>query len=144
LETLAAEVDWEVLEPGALAILDDSFFTAAAGRWPQVAGGLITRATERARLLAFQHAASHVPGLTARLGALLWSFAERWGRVTPDGVLVPIRLTHQTLSELVGAARPSVSTALKQLEHDGIVERRQQGWLLRGTGSQRHGSARAL
>ena len=29
---------------------------------------------------------------------LLWYLAERWGRVTPDGVIVPLRLTHETLA----------------------------------------------
>jgi CRP/FNR family transcriptional regulator, cyclic AMP receptor protein len=48
--------------------------------------------------------------------------------------VVPIRLTHETLSLLVGARRPSVTTALTALSNaGGIVERRPDGeWVLHG------------
>ena len=34
------------------------------------------------------------------------------------------------LAELVGASRPSVSTALAQRARDGMLERKHRGWLL--------------
>jgi DNA-binding IclR family transcriptional regulator len=53
--------------------------------------------------------------------------------VTPTGVLVPMPLTHTWLARLVGAQRPSVTTALKQLADQGLVERLTDGsWLLKG------------
>jgi CRP-like cAMP-binding protein len=131
VETVTTEARWQVLEAAELAVLDTEFARRVA-RWPQVAAGLLERSTERARMLAFQQVASHIPGLEGRLLAMLWGIADRWGRVTTDGVLVPIRLTHATLAELVGASRPSVSTVLKLLERDGLVARRKEGWLLHG------------
>ena len=128
-ETLEAAARWQVLEPASVAVLGTRFAGDATAR---IAAALLARATERAHMLAFLHVASHTPGLDVRLGALLWSLADRWGRVTPDGVLLPLRLTHATLAELVGAARPSVSTVLKLMEVQGRVERRREGWLLRG------------
>ena len=128
-DTLAAESDWAVLERSRLAVLDQRF-AARVAPWPEIAAALLTRATERARMLAFQHVASHIPGLESRLLALMWALADRWGRVTQEGVLIPLRLTHATLAELVGASRPSVSAALSQLARDGIVERAPSGWLL--------------
>jgi CRP/FNR family transcriptional regulator, cyclic AMP receptor protein len=51
----------------------------------------------------------------------------------PDGVLVSLRLSHRTLAGMVGARRPSVTTALGQLMARGDLERRADGeWLLRG------------
>jgi Crp-like helix-turn-helix domain len=47
--------------------------------------------------------------------ALFWHLAERWGRVSGNGVLVPLALTHRILGQLVGARRPTVSTALREL-----------------------------
>jgi DNA-binding transcriptional ArsR family regulator len=59
--------------------------------------------------------------------------ADRWGKVTPEGVHVPLKLTHQLLGRVIGAQRPSVTTALKQLMEDGLVSRREDGtWLLHG------------
>jgi CRP/FNR family transcriptional regulator, cyclic AMP receptor protein len=66
-----------------------------------------------------------------RLHAMLWLLAERWGRVTPEGVTLPLRLTHELLGQLVGAKRPTVSLAMKELEARGAVRRRLDGaWLL--------------
>jgi hypothetical protein len=128
-DTLVAEPRWEVLEQARLAVLDGRFAARVAPR-PEVAAALLGRAIERARMLAFQHVASHIPGLEGRLLTLFWALADRWGRVGPDGVLIPLPLTHATVAELVGASRPSVSTALAQLARQGAVQRRGAGWLL--------------
>ena len=78
-------------------------------------------------------AIAHLKRIDDRLLALLWCLAERWGRVSPDGVVVALRLPHRTLGSLVGARRPSVPTALGQLMARGEVERRPDGgWLLLG------------
>jgi CRP-like cAMP-binding protein len=63
---------------------------------------------------------------------LLWALAERWGRVSTQGVRLPLQLPHRTLATLVGARRPSVTTALSGLARDGLVERTDDGWLLHG------------
>jgi CRP/FNR family cyclic AMP-dependent transcriptional regulator len=150
-DTLEADPGWEVLEPTRLAILDRRF-AARVSRWPEITAALVARVMDRARMLAFQHVASHIPGLEGRLLALMWAFADRWGRVTREGVVVPLRLTHATLAELVGASRPSVSTAVARLAREGVLKRTAAGWLLdrsaphdrgtsRGTNGEANGSA---
>jgi hypothetical protein len=52
--------------------------------------------------------------------------------VTLDGVVVPVRLTHEMIGRLVGAHRPSVTTALTQLTRTGRIRRLPHGWLLLG------------
>ena len=128
-DTLDAEPGWEVLEPARLAILDRRF-AARVSPWPEIAAALVARVMDRARMLAFQHVASHIPGLEGRLLALMWAFADRWGRVTPEGVVIPLPLTHATLAELVGASRPSVSTTVARLAREGVLTRTPGGWLL--------------
>src|ERR687893_1199759 len=128
-DTLEAEPGWEVLEPTRLAILDRRF-AARISPWPEISAALLARAMDRVRMLAFQHVASHIPGLEGRLLALMWAFADRWGRVTPKGIVIPLRLTHATLAELVGASRPSVSTAVARLAREGVLNRTPGGWLL--------------
>jgi hypothetical protein len=128
-DTLAADSEWEVVNRARLAVLDQRF-AARVAPWPAVAAALLMRATERSRMLAFQHVASHIPGLDGRLMALMWALADRWGRVSRDGIVIPLPLTHAVLAELVGASRPSVSTALSQLARDGVLRRASGGWLL--------------
>src|SRR5918999_1208588 len=128
-DTLEAEPGWEVLEPARLAILDRRF-AARVSPWPEIAAALVACVVDRARMPPFQHVASHIPGLEGRLLALMWAFADRWGRVTREGVVIPLRLTHATLAELVGASRPSVSTAVARLAREGVLTRTPGGWLL--------------
>ena len=70
-----------------------------------------------------------------RVLALLWHLADRWGTVTPDGVVLPLRLTHALLGRLVGAQRPTVTLALAQLGGAGDVSRREDGAFVLRPGS---------
>ena len=130
-DPLPFRVVWHVHEPTRVALLDARFALATA-RWPVLAGALSRRHVRRARSLAFQLAIAQIPRVDDRLLVLLWALAERWGRVSPQGVRLPLALPHRTLATLVGARRPSVTTALSGLARDGLVERTEEGWLLHG------------
>jgi CRP/FNR family transcriptional regulator, cyclic AMP receptor protein len=123
---------FEVLEPTRIALLDRRF-AAAAGRWPELVDAILGRCVARSRALAFHMALSHLNRVNVRLLALFWHLADRWGRVGTAGVIVPLQLTHRTLAQLVGAQRPSVTTALGALAEERRVTRRPDGsWLLHG------------
>jgi hypothetical protein len=122
---------WNVLQQTRLAVLDDRVLQVAV-RYPAVVDALITRAARRHRWLAVRLVVNQLVRLEDRLLLALWSLAERWGRVTPDGVLIPMGLTHSALARLVGARRPSVTSAIGELGRDGLLERTEEGWLLRG------------
>jgi len=128
-------VGWHVHEPARVAVLDGRVALASA-RWPVLAGALSRRHVRRARSLAFQLAIAQLPRVDDLLLVLLWALAERWGRVSPQGVRLPLALPHRTLATLVGARRPSVTTALSGLSRDGLVERTEDGWLLHGDPSE--------
>lgn len=122
---------WHAHAPTRLAVLD-ARFALAAGRWPALASALGARQIRRTRALAFQLAITQLPRVDDRVLVLLWSLAERWGRVGPSGVRLALPLPHRTLATLVGARRPSVTTALSGLARAGLVERTEAGWLLHG------------
>jgi CRP/FNR family transcriptional regulator, cyclic AMP receptor protein len=130
-DPLPFAVGWHVHERTRVALLDARFALATA-RWPTLAGAISRRHVRRARALAFQLAIAQLPRVDDRLLVLLWAMAERWGRVAPQGVRLPLRLPHRTLATLVGARRPSVTTALSGLAREGLVERTEDGWLLHG------------
>lgn len=126
------DVSWRVLEPTRLAVLDRRFATVAC-RWPALIDVVLRRTVFRSRCLAFHLAVTHLTRVDMRVLVTLWFLAERWGRVRPEGVVLPLRLTHQLIARLVGAQRPSVTTALGELSANELVERRSDGsWLLRG------------
>jgi hypothetical protein len=129
--TLSLTNDWVVLEPSRLALLDERFVRQLA-HFPQLAGRLFSRATERSRQLGVNMAIVHQVRVDVRLHMLFWHLAGRWGRVRSDGVVVPLRLTHSVLSYLVAARRPTVSSALSELGRRGVVRAVAEGWLLSG------------
>jgi CRP/FNR family cyclic AMP-dependent transcriptional regulator len=105
------DVAWNVLEPTRLAVLDRRFAIVTA-RWPEVAAAIVRAAVRRSHALTYQIAVGHM---------------------TQDGIVIPIKLTHAVLGQIVGAQRPSVTTALKTLTDRGALTRSPDGtWLLHG------------
>jgi CRP/FNR family transcriptional regulator, cyclic AMP receptor protein len=140
-ELLPRTIEWHALTATRLAVIDHAFAIRAA-QWPEVFAGLLDRAARRAERLVVLQAIAHLTRVDDRLLALLWCLAERWGRVVPGGVLVSLRLSHRTLAAMVGARRPSVTTALGQLMARGEIERRAGGeWILRGAAPEVHEAA---
>lgn len=129
--TLALSLDWMILERSRLAVLDERFVRQLAA-FPQLAGRLFARSVLRTRQFAVNLAIVHQARVDTRLHMLLWHLAGRWGRVRSDGVLVPLRLTHTTLAELVAARRPTVTSAITELTRRGLVRPLENGWLLCG------------
>jgi CRP/FNR family transcriptional regulator, cyclic AMP receptor protein len=129
---LPVDAVWTVLSTLTVAVLDRRFAGEAA-RYPEITATLFDRLGERSLRLATTQAISQLTRVDRRLNALFWHLAERWGRVSGDGVVVPLALTHRILGQLVGARRPTVSTALSELAERGELVRRSDGsWLLRG------------
>ncbi|MBI5105340.1 MAG: Crp/Fnr family transcriptional regulator [Solirubrobacterales bacterium] len=127
-----AEIGWQVHEPTKLAVLDHALIARIAP-WPQIGVELFSRGIRRAHILAVALAIAHHQRVDERLLLTLWHLAERFGRVTSEGVVVPLPLGHQRLADLVGAHRPSVTTAMGDLQREGRVSRRDEGhWILHG------------
>jgi hypothetical protein len=117
-------------EPARVAVLDTLVITQAM-RWPAVLGQVVDRAMGRTSSATLRLLIQQVVRIDERLLLALWGLAERFGKVTPEGVLVPVALNHTMLAGLVGAHRPSVSHALSGLTERGALERVDGGgWLL--------------
>jgi hypothetical protein len=121
--------NWTVLAPSVVALFDRRLIGLCA-RWPSVLVELAVRSTRQMNRLSLQVAIARIPRIDDRLLVLFWRLAQRWGRVTPEGVLIPLPLTHEVIASLVAASRPPVSTALAQLSRDGLLQRTRDGWLM--------------
>jgi CRP/FNR family transcriptional regulator, cyclic AMP receptor protein len=129
--TLPFETAWRIVAPTRLAALDLRW-AARMCPWPQVGAELAGRALERSLRLVASMAIVQQPKLEVRLWLLFWELADRYGRVHPDGVHLDLPLTHEVLSHLAAARRPSVSGALTRLAADGKVRREGRAWVLAG------------
>jgi CRP-like cAMP-binding protein len=129
--TVPRTTGWRVLQPTRLAVLDRRI-TRRIARYPDLTSRFVGRALERSRNLVVNMAIVHQTRVDARIQILLWHLADRWGKVNPDGIVLPLALSHATLAELVAARRPTVSTTLADLDARGLVKRIDAGWLLAG------------
>ncbi len=126
------EVRWRVITPARVALLDHRM-TMVAARWPMLMHRIVARAVERSHALALNVAIHCLQHVELRLLVLLWHLADRFGRVTPEGTVIPLKLSHGDLAELIGSQRPSVSTRLASLAASGhVVRRSDRTWMLCG------------
>jgi DNA-binding transcriptional ArsR family regulator len=127
---------WRALQRAQLAVLDDRFVLAAR-RWPGLMTGLAHRLFEAQQEQHTRAAICAMPRVEERILALLCHLAGRWGHVTTDGVTLTLPVTHELLGALIGSRRPTVSLALKALEHHDLLARREDGtWVLPADATQ--------
>jgi CRP-like cAMP-binding protein len=127
-----SQIAWTVIEPTWIAALDQSF-ASQVRQAPELLEALTERALRRSRRIAVSAAIANTVGVEERLLLLLWQLTELWGRKARGGAVLPFRLSHQTLADLVGARRPTVTLALRGLTNRGLLERGSGGeWILSG------------
>jgi CRP-like cAMP-binding protein len=112
-------------------------FLVAAARWPSLMVNLNQRVEgQRQRLVAYGLAA-HLPRATHRILLTLWLLADQCGRVTSDGVLLPLQFTQDVLGQLIAARRPTVTLALGELTSAGLLLRNKSGQFVLTEGAAR-------
>jgi CRP/FNR family transcriptional regulator, cyclic AMP receptor protein len=113
---------WKVLQPARFALLNRRA-NALIGRWPELNAAMASRILRRSRQLSYSMASQHFSRVDDRLTAALWRIALMWGRVRTNGILIPFRLSHEMLAEIICARRPSVTQAISSLERQGRIMR---------------------
>ncbi len=122
-----------VVARARVALLDRRFALRTA-RWPEVHAALVQRCIDRSRRLSLQSAINALPRIEERVEVTLWELAYRFGRMTREGIVLDLPISHSQLADIVAAQRPSVSTAVIRLEEQGQISRTaRRTWLLRGS-----------
>ena len=114
-------------------------FKRAALRWPQIADFLHGRIAEQTHRASTHIAMLHLPRAEDRILALFAELGERFGRVTPDGIVIEIPLfNHELIGRLTASRRPTATLALQQLYHQGLLTRlAANSWKLAFSGTSR-------
>src|SRR3954453_150175 len=123
---------FRVLEALELAVLDAPAMQRLL-HFPEIVGHLMSRVMRRSRRVVGYLVIAQLTSVDTRLHVALWHMADRFGKVRPEGIVVPLTLTHEMLGLIVGARRPSVTAAIGRLVDQGLVEPWPSGgWLLKG------------
>jgi hypothetical protein len=134
LSSLVTAVKWTALKETLLADLGtaaDSRFTDST----DVFESLLKRCADRADAVSVQRSINAQVRVDVRVLAYLWHLADRFGVVVPGAVKLDIPLTHAVIARLVGARRPTVTTALQRLMQLGYLRRDGRVFLLIGDAS---------
>ena len=128
--SITMSTEYVVHREATIALLDDRF-RRAARRWAGLHDVVHAQLSRQRRRASTHLAILHISRVEERILALFADLADRWGRVTPDGILIDIALTHDVLGRLVGSRRPTVTLALAELADTGALVRHRDGtWLL--------------
>jgi CRP/FNR family transcriptional regulator, cyclic AMP receptor protein len=133
---LGGRVTVTALDRSELIVLSTPFIHAAA-RWPSLLTNLHRRLETQRNRLAIQGLAAHPPRAEDRLLLTLWILAHRCGRITPEGTVLPLPLSHEVLGRLAAARRPTITLALRTLESTACVQRGPNGHLTLGPAANR-------
>lgn len=104
-----------------LTISGDKFVNVLKG-YPSV--GISVIKTLSARLKATSSRIRNLIFLDtySRVGRFLLEKAKTDGRILADGSILVTRPTHDEIANFIGASRETVSRALKELEHQGLIK----------------------
>jgi CRP/FNR family transcriptional regulator, cyclic AMP receptor protein len=98
-------------------------FTRIAARWPQVSDFLHGQIAEQAHRASQHLAMLHLPRAEDRILALFGELGERFGRVSPEGILIDLPLNHELIGRLIACRRPTATLALQHLHDQGLLTR---------------------
>ena len=98
-------------------------FTRVAVRWPQIFDFLHGQLAEQTHRASMHVAMLHLSRAEDRVLTLFTELGERFGRVTPDGILIDLPLNHELIGRLTASRRSTATLALQHLYHQGLITR---------------------
>ncbi|MDP9366701.1 MAG: Crp/Fnr family transcriptional regulator [Chloroflexota bacterium] len=119
---LATGTTAQALVDSTLSVVETDDLASLIADSPELASAVVTGMTRR--LTELQTLVEHllVRDTSVRLVATLLSLATRFGRPTADGMTaIALPLTHQSLANMIGSNRVTVTRKLLELQEDGVV-----------------------
>ncbi|MCZ6784003.1 MAG: Crp/Fnr family transcriptional regulator [Proteobacteria bacterium] len=109
------------VEPSELLTLDRRDFLPFLARYPKVAIHLAELLAGRVRRLTETTEDAMLLTLPTRLAKKLLALAQSYGKQTPEGTLIDLRLQQQELGDMVGTSRESINKQLRSWAAQGLV-----------------------
>jgi CRP-like cAMP-binding protein len=109
-------------EPSSLLILSGRQFMEVIMQNPSIALSILRTLTRRLKDTSSRIANLIFLDTYSRVGTYLLRIAEQEGRKLADGSFVVNRPPHHEIAHFIGSSRETVSRALKELEHEGLIK----------------------
>lgn len=118
------------LEESEIYLIKKSHFESCARIHPEVALMILESVIRKARNAAFQIGYLSLLNAKGRVAHMLLTLAHEIGAQTEEGIAIGKRITHETLAGLTGLARPTLTSALKELERAKMIKTRKRTLIL--------------
>jgi len=112
------------LEDSELYAIDAKRFESLVIENPTIGLMMLRCVKRKLTFLALQVADLCFLTAEGRVAHALLELADRAGQETPDGIAIPEKMTHETLANLTGLSRPTVTIVLNDLEKHNLLRKR--------------------
>ena len=121
LVQIAEPVHIEAFEDTLICGLHREDFLALIQRRPALMLQVMKALAERLRAAEEEIADLAFRDVPGRLASLLLRLAGAYGRTTPAGQRLELRLTHHDIGAMIGATRETVTAVLSRLREEGVI-----------------------
>ena len=112
------------LDESELYAIDATRFESLVIENPAIGLMMLRCVKRKLTFLALQIADLCFLTAEGRVAHALLELADRAGQKTPDGIAIPEKVTHETLANLTGLSRPTVTIVLNDLEKHNMLRKR--------------------
>lgn len=110
------------LEDSEFFILSGDKFIQVVESYPKVAINVIKTLSKRLKITSLRIRNLIFLDTYSKVGRFLLDRAKSEGRLLADGSILVTRPKHEEIASFIGTSRETVSRALKELEHQGLIK----------------------
>ncbi len=110
------------MEPCRFLVLRRQTFLPFLEKRPQVMLELIAEMSRRLRATNTLVGNLSFLNLSARLARILLNLVQQYGKMSPKGIVIGLKLSQEELGHLVGVSRESVNRQLRLWVESGLIE----------------------
>ncbi|WMC94212.1 Crp/Fnr family transcriptional regulator [Kineothrix sp. MB12-C1] len=111
----------EALAPTGICSFAKEDFYQILHAHPGIAIKIIETLGERIARMEDTMQSIGVRNLDSRISGLLLDFADKYGKVVPEGILIQLPVSREGMANYLGIARETISRKLGQLEAEGLI-----------------------
>jgi CRP-like cAMP-binding protein len=121
LDDLPRDTLAEALEETQLCVIHKELFLEMLRRRPELSFRLIKLIGFRMRRIESRIEDLVFKDVPARLAHLLIELSKSYGKASPQGIRLQVKITHQEIANLIGSIRETVSAALGEFKKEGLI-----------------------
>lgn len=110
------------MEPSRFLVLSRQVFIPFLDKRIAVMHELIAEMSRRLRATNTLVGNLSFLNLSARLARILLNLVQQYGKVTPQGIVIGLKLSQEELGHLVGVSRESVNRQVRMWMESGLIE----------------------